>query len=126
VKQAVKEHGNANWTVIARMLRGRQPKQCRQRYFNKVDPALSTKVRTLSTSTTSAPTVCGKDSAIDRVKSSVDCSQSPPLLQSWTDEEDKRIVAAQNRLGNRFAEISRYLDGRSESLVSHRFASHQS
>lgn len=81
--QAVKEHGNANWTVIARLLKGRQPKQCRQRYFNKVDPALSSK--------------------------------------GWTDEEDKKIVAAQSRLGNRFAEIARYLNGRSESLVSHRW-----
>lgn len=34
--QSVKELGSANWTAVARNLKGRQPKQCRQRYFNKV------------------------------------------------------------------------------------------
>lgn len=40
---------------------------------------------------------------------------------AWTEEEDRIIVAAQSKLGNRFAEIAKYLDGRTESVVSHRF-----
>ena len=34
--KSVQEHGSANWTMVAKQLKGRQPKQCRQRYFNKV------------------------------------------------------------------------------------------
>jgi hypothetical protein len=46
---SVKEHGAANWTAVARQLKGRQPKQCRQRYFNKVRYVLETKLEVLST-----------------------------------------------------------------------------
>jgi hypothetical protein len=34
--RTVQELGSANWTQVAQRLKGRQPKQCRQRYFNKV------------------------------------------------------------------------------------------
>eukprot|EP00281_Chroomonas_sp_CCMP1168_P013093 CAMPEP_0206283138 /NCGR_PEP_ID=MMETSP0047_2-20121206/40060_1 /ASSEMBLY_ACC=CAM_ASM_000192 /TAXON_ID=195065 /ORGANISM="Chroomonas mesostigmatica_cf, Strain CCMP1168" /LENGTH=879 /DNA_ID=CAMNT_0053713463 /DNA_START=12 /DNA_END=2649 /DNA_ORIENTATION=- len=85
LRKGVEMHANSplKWTEVAKLLKGRQPKQCRQRYFNKVDPTLTQK--------------------------------------GWTDEEDNRIVAAQAKLGNRFAEIAKYLHGRSESLVSHRW-----
>ena len=39
----------------------------------------------------------------------------------WSDEEDRRIVAAQSRLGNKFVEISKFLVGRSEKMVSRRW-----
>jgi hypothetical protein len=32
----VNELGQGNWTLIAKQLSGRMPKQCRQRYLNKV------------------------------------------------------------------------------------------
>jgi len=41
----------------------------------------------------------------------------------WTEEEDKKIVAAQSRLGNRWAQISKLLEGRSEDAVGHRWMS---
>ena len=41
----------------------------------------------------------------------------------WTDEEDRRIVAAQSRLGNRWQEIAKYLDGRSWSAAHARWFS---
>ena len=40
----------------------------------------------------------------------------------WTEEEDRRICAAQSRLGNRFAEIAKHLNGRSEKMVSRRWS----
>jgi myb proto-oncogene protein len=30
----------------------------------------------------------------------------------WTEDEDRRIVAAQSKLGNRWQEITKYLEGR--------------
>jgi len=61
----------------------RLPKQCRDRYINKLDPNIR------------------KD--------------------AWTDDEDKKIVAAQSKLGNRWAKISKYLDGRSETAIKSRW-----
>jgi hypothetical protein len=74
--------GQGNWTLVAKQLHGRLPKQCRQRFLNKVDPTVR--------------------------------------KGQWTDDEDKRIVAAQSRIGSRFAEIAKFLEGRSETLVNHR------
>lgn len=56
----------------------------------------------------------------------LNCSVFPqvdPNLSNapWTEEEDKKIVAAQSKFGNRFAEIAKYFQGRSESVVSHRW-----
>ena len=41
--------------------------------------------------------------------------QVDPSLKKadWTPEEDKRIVAAQSRIGSRFAQIAKFLEGRS-------------
>ncbi len=72
--QLVKEIGPGKWTQIAKKMPGRLPKQCRQRYFNKVDPSLSN--------------------------------------AAWSEEEDRRVIAAQSKLGNRFAEIAKFLEGR--------------
>ncbi len=83
----VEEHGKSNWPHVSKQLRGgsRLPKQCRDRFVNKLDPAIR------------------KD--------------------AWTDDEDKKIVAAQSRLGNRWAKISKYLQGRSETSIKARWYS---
>jgi hypothetical protein len=80
----VEEHGKHNWPHVSRnMASSRLPKQCRDRYINKLDPNIR------------------KD--------------------AWTDDEDKKIVAAQSKLGNRWAKISKYLDGRSETAIKSRW-----
>jgi hypothetical protein len=83
----VEEHGKSNWPHVSKQLRGgaRLPKQCRDRFVNKLDPSIR------------------KD--------------------AWTEEEDKRIVAAQSRLGNRWAKISKFLQGRSETSIKARWYS---
>lgn len=41
----------------------------------------------------------------------------------WTEEEDRKIVAAQSRLGNRWQEIAKYLEGRSDFNTQRRWLS---
>ncbi len=37
----------------------------------------------------------------------------PSIVKTpWTEEEDKKIVVIQSKLGNRFAEITKLLEGR--------------
>ena len=42
----------------------------------------------------------------------------------WTEDEDKKIVAAQSKLGNRWAQISKMLDGRCVAPDPFRFRDH--
>lgn len=81
----VEEHGKHNWPNVSKNLTTgtRLPKQCRDRYMNKLDPNLR--------------------------------------VDQWMEDEDRKIVAAQNKLGNRWAKISKFLDGRSEVAIKARW-----
>lgn len=81
--QLVTELGQGNWPNIAYHLPGRQPKQCRDRFVNKIDPNLR--------------------------------------KGGWTSEEDKMIVAAHMRLGNRWHEMAKAIPGRSELQIKDRW-----
>jgi hypothetical protein len=49
------------------------------------------------------------------IRDQAHAEQVDPSLKKadWTPEEDKRIVAAQSRIGSRFAQIAKFLEGRS-------------
>jgi len=81
--QLVTDLGQGNWPNIAYHLPGRQPKQCRDRFVNKLDPNLK--------------------------------------KGGWTGEEDKMIVAAHMRLGNRWHEMAKAIPGRSELQIKDRW-----
>jgi hypothetical protein len=81
--QLVTDLGQGNWPNIAYHLPGRQPKQCRDRFVNKLDPNLK--------------------------------------KGGWTGEEDKMIVAAHMRLGNRWHEMAKAIAGRSELQIKDRW-----
>jgi len=87
VKEMVQKHGvgGVKWSVIAAKLPGRLGKQCRERWFNHLDPALK--------------------------------------KEPWTEEEDKMLMDAQARLGNKWCQIAALIPGRSENSVKNRWNS---
>ena len=70
------------WSVIATHLPGRIGKQCRERWFNHLDPNVKKGVRTCC---------C--------VNSSVGCDGA--FAGAWTAEEDQVIFNEQRRIGNK-------------------------
>jgi len=90
------------------------PTQDKKRWTHDEDLALQQAVEELGTSN------WGEISRrMPAKRSSIQCrrrysNKLDPNVKNddWTEDEDKKIVAAQSKLGNRWAQISKMLDGR--------------
>ncbi|KAK9801423.1 hypothetical protein WJX73_010601 [Symbiochloris irregularis] len=75
----VGEHGEGNWSVIAKHFPGRIGKQCRERWHNQLRPDIK--------------------------------------RDAWSEEEESQLIEAHKRVGNRWADIAKVIEGRTENAV---------
>lgn len=84
LKELVAE-GRKNWGQVATRISGRTSKQCRERWYNHLDPSI--------------------------------------IRGEYTPDEDRMILDAQSKLGNRWSAIAAMLPGRTEDAVKIRWKS---
>lgn len=75
----VGEHGEGNWSVIAKHFPGRIGKQCRERWHNQLRPDIK--------------------------------------RDAWSESEESQLITEHKRVGNRWADIAKVIDGRTENAV---------
>ena len=75
----VGEHGEGNWSVIAKHFPGRIGKQCRERWHNQLRPDIK--------------------------------------REAWSEDEEAQLIEAHKRVGNRWADIAKVIEGRTENAV---------
>ncbi|KAK7316455.1 hypothetical protein VNO77_35501 [Canavalia gladiata] len=105
--ELVKQFGLKKWSQIAKSLKGRIGKQCRERWHNHLRP----NIRFISDKSLKTTFQCISDIFFEHENADF------IFKDSWTLEEDMMLIKAHREVGNKWAEIAKRMPGRTENTI---------
>mmetsp|Transcript_11724 Transcript_11724/g.13484 ORF Transcript_11724/g.13484 Transcript_11724/m.13484 type:complete len:689 (-) Transcript_11724:843-2909(-) len=138
LRAAVKKHKERNWKAISKDVPGRNHVQCLQRWRKALDPTVVKGHWTTEEDTSLLLLVAENPKNWGHVargipgRTAKQCREryhnhlDPSIKKGdWSSHEDTIIIDQQKKLGNKWAEISKFLPGRTENSVKIRWKSIQ-
>mmetsp|Transcript_19281 Transcript_19281/g.24522 ORF Transcript_19281/g.24522 Transcript_19281/m.24522 type:complete len:692 (-) Transcript_19281:399-2474(-) len=133
LKAAVKKHGEKNWKAIAEEVPGRNHVQCLQRWKKVLRPGLVKghwteeedeqlrKVVKAGFKNWGEVALKIQGRTPKQCRERWSCNLDPSISrEKWSPEEDRRLMEAQEKLGNKWSKIGAYLPGRTENAIKTR------